>query len=289
MFVSLDAAVAKLDNQEVSIEQVLRSLNHTCFLRFDRGFPTQVLTASPIDTVETSDNLNVNSREIAPIGLTATIMRGLHGMILLQEIKHHDIDLPAECVQQASDTARKHLGLTSIKATEQWLSRNGLTLDDWGEAVETALAVDHLRDLLFADQLETWFAQNQRKFDQIEVARLHVLDQGVGEEIMDQLVEQEISFASAVENLGVKPDEQKQGGYLGWLRRDAVPHNIEASLFATDGPEFLGPIEIESGVVIYRVLTRRPAQFDADTQNQIANHLYREWWQQQQKRIELCP
>jgi hypothetical protein len=273
-----------LDQQEISIDQLLGSIDRTALIRFDQAYPISLLRADRRQKDEV-DALYDEANNL--FGSCRYLQSGMQSVLLLDCIAQYCSDIAADAVQQASDDFREQLKLTSSQQTMLWLDTNGISLDHWSDCVATALALEEMKKNLFADRVESWFGQNSRSLDRVELSRLTVNTVGIAEEIIDQINEGEICFAEAVERHDISTVSKKRGGYWGIKGRKQVDHAIEVRLFDAEPGDIVGPLENSEGAQVFRVLDNVKAALNAENRRQILTHLFTEWWSNQRTRIKL--
>lgn len=273
-----------LDGEPLPVERILQALNACALVDFTGDAPSSLLgPGGEIGVSETT----VEKITEKIVGTTAKrwLRQAADAVLLTICIEESGIDIPLESIQQASDRYREQNGLRSVEDTRAWLEVRGLSLDTWGDCVETALATDELVRLKTETGVETWYAQNRRSLDRVELACLAVTDAGMAEEIMDQFEDGDLSFAEAVARFHVDPAARKRGGYLGWCDRARVPHEAEARLFGAAPGELVGPVVSAEDTRLYRVLASDLAEYDEAHRARVARILFADWWQGQCGRL----
>ena len=153
--------------------------------------------------------------------------------------------------------------------------------------------VPKLRDRIAAGHVEEYFRQHSDDFDTARIARLEMANESQAQELSGQIRAGTQSFFAAAERLffeaagrGAPP---KASLFAMIERRQAEPA-VRDHLFAAAPGQLVGPVPVETGYTLMRVVAIIPAQLDGRTRAVIKDILFKDWLAEhrQAARIEWC-
>jgi len=223
----------------------------------------------------------------------ATIERLVNVCLIREELDRAPIDLTDAELQIAMDRFRAAKKLFKAEDTLRWLSQRGITQEKLERYVSETAIVPKLRDRLVAGQVEAYFAEHRADFDAVRVARLEVADESQARRLARLIRTGEESFFSAAERLFLEASERgvpsKPDLFATIERRQAAPALREA-LFAAAPGDCVGPIDVDAGHCLIRILQVIPAELNGRTGAAIKEILFRDWLSRarQSAHIEWC-
>lgn len=158
-----------------------------------------------------------------------------------------------EELQEAADALRRSLGLLKETDTYTWLHYHQISIDDFEEIVQTKIVTEKLAEHLFAETVESFFAEHQQAYTQAVVYEALLDDRDAAMELFYALEEDEISFAEIARQHHPDPEIRRRGGYVGKLNHRDRPSEIADAIFAANPPEVLKPIVTARGVYLILV------------------------------------
>jgi putative peptide maturation system protein len=221
-----------------------------------------------------------------------TIDRLVNLCLIHEELERQPIDLTDAELQESMDKFRAAKKLFTAEETLRWLERHGMTHETLERYVAETAIVPKLRDRIATGQVEAYFSQHQSDFDTAWVARLEVADESQAHELAEQICTGAQDFCAAAERLFFEAAERgapSPAMFATIDRRQAEPA-LRDPLFAATLGQWIGPVPVETGYVLMRVLAVVPAQLNDRTRAVIKDILFQVWLnkRRQASRIEWC-
>ena len=224
----------------------------------------------------------------------APVIERLVNMCLIQEeLERHPIDLSDAELQQAMDRFRSAKKLFKAEDTLRWLERHGMTHEKLERYVADSAFVPKLRDRIADGRVEEYFRQHAGDFDAARIARIELGNESQARELAGQIRAGAQNFFAAAERVffeaagrGAPP---KASLFTVIERRQADPA-LRDQLFAAKPGQLVGPVPVENGYTLMRVVEIIPGQLDDRTRAVIKEILFKDWLaeQRQASRIEWC-
>jgi len=192
----------------------------------------------------------------------------------------------AEC-QAEADEFRARRQLYEAQKTEAWLAAHHLAQEDWELQLEDGILRRKLRQLLTADRIDQYFAENKRAWDAATVSRIVVTDENIGLELRAQAMEGEAGFHELARRHSVDEATRHAGGHTGRVRRQDLDAMLAASIFGAQPGEVTGPVSSDQGWHLFLVEALHPAQRDRETREAIAEALLADWLTDERKRADI--
>src|SRR5688572_7052744 len=117
-------------------------------------------------------------------------------IVVEQEAEALELEPSEEQLQELMRQFRVERELYSAAETEAFLAGAGLTLDDFGEAMEMLWRERALRERHAAAQVERTFLQHVTEYDRALLSELVVENENLARELLLQLRDEEDDFAS---------------------------------------------------------------------------------------------
>lgn len=213
--------------------------------------------------------------------------------IIHEEMDRQPIDLTDTELQEAMNKFRAAKKLFSAEETMRWMERHGMTHETLERYVAETAILPKLRDQIAAGQVEAYFYQHQNDFDIVQVARLEVADASEAHELAEQIRAGAQNFFAAAEQLFL--DAAKQGvspkaSLFATIERHQADPTLREQLFACAPGQLVGPVPVETGYALMRVLAITFAQLDDRTCTVIKDILFKDWLdkRRQGSHIEWC-
>jgi putative peptide maturation system protein len=224
----------------------------------------------------------------------AAIVDRLVNLCLIQEeLDREPIDLTDAELQEAMNRFRSAKKLFKAEDTLRWLERHGMTHEKLERYVADSAIVPKLRDRIADGRVEEYFRQHPGDFDTARVARIELANETQARELAGQIRSGAESFFAAAERLfleaagrGASP---KASLFAVIERRQAEPA-LRDQLFTAAPGQLVGPVPVETGHTLMRVVEIIPGQLDERTRTVIKDILFKDWLAEQRKaaRIEWC-
>ncbi len=236
-----EIAAVKIDGEEVSLEEVMRTLK----VSGNTGFVSEAVADLLVQRAASAEGITVDDDEL----------------------------------QQAADASRKNLGLFSVDQTHQWLKDCGLSEEEFEKSLELGILKSKLSAKVATDgMIEQHFQENRRAYDAARLAHIVVKDEGVAEEICTQLAEDGADFAQLARDHSLDDASKASGGELGIVNRAALSPAVESAVFAAKTGDVVGPIKTDQGyhiIQVREVLLGKLA--DDEVAATVRQELYAEW------------
>jgi len=224
----------------------------------------------------------------------APIIERLVNMCIIQEeLERQPINLTDGELQEAMDKFRSSKKLFTTEDTLRWLELHGMSHEKLELYVSDSAVVPRLRDRIAAGHVDEYFRQHEADFDTARIARLEVANESQARELAGQIRSGAQDFFAAAERLYFEAAERgappKASLFATIERRQAEPALLD-QLFAAAPGQLVGPVTVETGHTLMRVMAIVPAQLDDRTRAVITDILFNDWLaeQRQAARIEWC-
>ncbi|NEO96265.1 MAG: peptidylprolyl isomerase, partial [Moorea sp. SIO3G5] len=181
--------------------------------------------------------------------------------------------------QKAADNYRVLNNLQSSDQTWEWLRYHGLSLEDYQEMIRYNLLSGKLAEHLFADKVEPYFYENQLDYVGAAMYQVPIEDDDLAMELYYAIQEGETSFFDVARQHIENKDLRRTAGYTGILRRDDLPPQLSASVFAATPPQLLKPILVGSAMYLVYVEEIIQPELDQGLRTQIMSELFEQWLQ----------
>lgn len=208
--------------------------------------------------------------------------------VIVNHAKELNQMLSDDELQEAANQARYDLGLHSVKETNAYFERLGITTDQWIDHLEIEETRKKLMKHLFSDEkVEEFFDENRMRYKSIHVSRILVDDQDMAEEIYEQLTEDEEDFGELARKFSVDTDTKLAGGYLGKITPGMLPPAIESRLFVEEAGTVLNPMEEHDKYSIYKVIGVDDGELTDDLKKTIREGLFAGWLNGAMRQTEI--
>jgi putative peptide maturation system protein len=183
--------------------------------------------------------------------------------------------------------------LFKAEDTLRWLERHGMSQEKLERYVAESAIVPKLRDRIAADRVEEYFRQHAGDFDTAWIARLEVTDESGARELGEQIRAGEQEFFAAAERCYFDAAERGKpptAALFAVIERREAAATFRDQLFAAAPGQLVGPVPVETGQVLLRVLAIVPARLDDRTHIAIKKILFEDWLAEcrQAAQIEWC-
>jgi putative peptide maturation system protein len=224
----------------------------------------------------------------------ASIIERLVNMCLIQEeLARNPVDLTDAELQDAIDRFRAAKKLFKAEDTLRWLEEHGMSQERLERYVSESAVVPKLRDRIAAGRVDEYFRQHRHDFDIARIARVEMPDPGQARRLAEQIRSGAQNFFAAAERLFFEAAERgalaEANLFVTIERRRASPA-LRSQLFAAAPGQLLGPVPVENGHALMRVLAIVPARLDARTEAAIKEILFKDWLAERLEatQIEWC-
>ncbi|MEG4498874.1 peptidylprolyl isomerase [Microcoleus sp. F10-C6] len=193
------------------------------------------------------------------------------------------IDCTAEEIANVRQQFYEQNQLIDETTQQIWLKQHGMSR----EFLETVfiprlLKIEKFKHQTWHHKLESYFLQRKRSLDRVIYSLIRVKDAEIARELYFRIQEKEQSFAELAREYSQGPEAQVNG-ILGPAELGTIHPNL-AHLLTISGPgQLWHPIRIEEWLVIVRLETLIPAQFDVAIRQRLLRELFEKWVQEQMR------
>lgn len=221
-------------------------------------------------------------------GLLQFVGRAVDTALVRQAAAKRGIGVTDEELQAEADLFRAERELYDAAATEAWLANNLLSFADWEAWLEERVTTRKLREAITAGKVEEHFAVNRLAFDEADISRLVVGDEGVASELRAQIVDDGADFHALARRHSLEAATRPAGGYAGTMRRADLEAAVEAAVFGARPEAVLGPFKEGRGRwALIKVEELRRARLDDALRERIKDQLFAEWLDEQRGKARL--
>ncbi|PSB31944.1 peptidylprolyl isomerase [Stenomitos frigidus] len=187
-----------------------------------------------------------------------------------------DIEIGPAIVEQAVIDFRLQQQLTESKVFQEWLSRNGLSYEQFHNQIVGSFKLEKLKAQVTQERLQEHFIERKVFFDRVVLSRIVVASQELAEELHSQIGEG-ANFEQLAREYSTA-DERIANGMMGPVSRGTLPDALRAAIDAASPGEMVGPIALETVWAIFRVEQFLPATLeDNQLQQAMQNELFEKW------------
>jgi putative peptide maturation system protein len=248
---------------------------------------------SECDLVRVNENVLQMNAAIACLDFIwdedPTIERLVNLCVIREELDRRPIDLTSAELQNAMDRFRAAKKLFKVEDTLRWLERHGMTHERLERYVAESAIVPKLRDRIAEGRIEEYFCQHPGDFDVARIARLGPVREGQAHELARQIRAGTQNFFAVAERLFLESAEgsSRRGGLFASVERRQVESALCDRLFSAAPGKLVGPVAVENGCVLVRVLEIIPAQLNGRTRPAIADILFENWLAESRKAADI--
>lgn len=209
--------------------------------------------------------------------------------VMREELDRHPIELTNAELQDAMDRFRAAKKLFKVEDTLRWLERHGMTHEKLESYVTESAIVPKLRDRIAAGRVEEYFSLHSADFDIARVARLELAAESQARELAEQIRTGTQNFLAVAERLFLESTERssRQAPLFATVERRQVESVLRNQLFSAASGELVGPVAVENGFALVRVLEIVPAQLDGHTRAAIKDILFENWLAESRKVADI--
>lgn len=211
--------------------------------------------------------------------------RIVNSCLIEEELQRSPIEVTDAELQEAMDAFRATKGMFTAQDTHAWLERRGMTQEALESLVAEQVLLRKVRERAVGEQVEPYFEVHSRDFDVAKVARFVVGDESEAREIAGRLRGGRASFLETAEQRFVK--ERGDAGLFAAIERRAAEPALAKALFWAAPGELIGPVPVENGFALMRVLSIEPARLDARLRMEIAKLLFDEWLAERRRNAKI--
>jgi parvulin-like peptidyl-prolyl isomerase len=209
--------------------------------------------------------------------------------VLLQHAAREGLAVSDAELQQAADRFRHRHGLTGAGQTHQWLTREGLTVQDFEAGLERDLLLAKVEGHLTEPQVADRFNAHRDRYARARLRHIVVASEGTARELLAQVADEGRDFGELARAHSLDDASRQAGGSLGTVPRSALPAAIAEAVFRARPGAVVGPVATGRGFALFLVEDLLPADLDEATAALIGRELFDAWLAEQLRdfRIDL--
>lgn len=205
------------------------------------------------------------------------VQAALDAALLRQAAVARGIKVSVDELQQAADDFRVTHELYSSESTEAWLKARHLTYEDWELLLEEQCLVHKLRELLTANRVEQFFAENSLDFEVASISRILIETEDVARELRAQIADDGADFHALAREYSIDTATKPAGGYTGPVRRVEMDALMETAIYGANCGDVVGPVKTSRGWALIKVETFQRIALNDATRETIKSQLLEEW------------
>jgi parvulin-like peptidyl-prolyl isomerase len=235
-----------------------------------------------LTTMVNVGNVPISSERIVDFLKQEAQIREISQRILAQQVvseaaQERGIAVTPDEIQTEVDRQRYQMRLESAAATFAWLNEQLITPEDWETGIHKKLLAQKLAEVLFAGEVEKYFAEHRLEFEQVSLYRLSVPYEQLAQELFYQIEENEISFYEAAHLYDLEEQRRLQCGYEGRFYRWSLKPELAAAVFGANPSTIIGPIKQENSYDLFLVEEFISAELTPLIRQEIIDRLFKEW------------
>lgn len=197
--------------------------------------------------------------------------------VIWQVAEAKGIMVTTEEIEAEANRQRREKRLEKAVDTLAWLADQLVSPEDWEMGIRDRLLSQKLANLLFAEKVEAFFAQNQLEFEQVSLYQVIVNSQKLAQEIFYQIEDEEISFYEAAHLYDIDIFRRQKCGYEGKLYRFDLPANLAAVIFRSSPEQLIGPLQTSQGYHLFMIDQFFAAELTPERYQEILNNMFNQW------------
>jgi putative peptide maturation system protein len=214
------------------------------------------------------------------------IERLVNVCLIQQELERRPIEQTNAELQEAMDKFRAAKKLFKAEDTVKWLEQRGMSQEKLERYIADSAIVPKLREKIANEKVEEYFETHRSEFDSVRVARLMFSSEGQAREMAETIRAGKENFFTASERIFFEAAEKgitpKTSLFAVIARREAESSFRDQIFSATPG-ELVGPVAVENGFTLMRILGVVPASLDNRVRAVIKEIIFKDWLVEQRK------
>jgi parvulin-like peptidyl-prolyl isomerase len=224
-------------------------------------------------------NFQVPTGELVPLLVKYQMLPGLlRELVIDRAIADVEIS-EAEKVQGIQEFYQRYQ-LTSNEQVEQWLTLQGLTVQQMEEIAVRLFKIEKFKRENWSQKLEAYFLKRKGQLDRAIYSLIRTEDVGIAQEVYFRLMDGEQTFEEIARKYS-QGAEAQTSGLIGPVEL-STPHPAIAQLISSNPPgKICPPIKLDQWYAIVRPEKILPSQLDEPMRQRLINELFQTWLQEQ--------
>jgi parvulin-like peptidyl-prolyl isomerase len=221
--------------------------------------------------------------------LPEVIVKILASKIVKQFAEQKNLSITLEEIQEECHKFRAQHHLETSSDLIAWLVDRGVLYEEWEQRIGDRLLAKKLAKILFASQIEAYFMEHKREFQEILLYQIIVPFERIATDLFYQIEEQELSFFEAAHLYDIDQRRRLTCGYSGWVSlAELDPELVEAILNGNVG-EIIPPVKTAAGYHLMVVEEVTQLDLTPEIQEKILDKLFENWLNLEvQYRLQKC-
>lgn len=224
-------------------------------------------------------NRAIDSQEILPRLASYQMLPQLYRESIIDEAIA-PIDCTAEEIADVRQQFYEQNQLIDETTQQIWLKQHGMSRDFLETAfIPRLLKIEKFKHQTWHHKLESYFLKRKRDLDRVIYSLIRVKESEIARELYFRIYEKEQSFAELARKYSQGPEAQVNG-ILGPAELGTIQRNLAHLLAISQPGQLWHPIRIEEWLVIVKLETLIPAQFDVPMRQRLLRELFENWVQE---------
>jgi parvulin-like peptidyl-prolyl isomerase len=206
--------------------------------------------------------------------------------IISDKAESEKIEIEPRDLQEAADNFRIQNQLLNTQDTWSWLSKHGLSIDDFETIIYRNLLFTKLAQHLFTEKIESFFYEHRLDYTEVIIYEVVLDNVDLAMELYYAIAEKETSFWEVAHHYIKEPELRRQGGYRGILKRKDLKPEISAAVFAVKSTQLIKPILIEKKAHLILVEEIIQPELTKQLRLEITSNLFTEWLEKEIKQYQ---
>lgn len=190
---------------------------------------------------------------------------------------NNEVQIEESSVDLFVDLVRRRKKLFTADDTERFLSANGLSDQDLQNHAKIVARIEALKESVAPPiAIADYFRLNKLMFDEVELYKLVVKSSSAAAELETQITEGS-SFCELAKRYSIDATTRAYCGYMGRVRRDTLPAQIQSRVFSKNASQLIGPVRLFGAYHLYFIEDVYSAELNDSTKKEIADLLLRDW------------
>ncbi len=184
-------------------------------------------------------------------------------------------------IQEFANVFRRARGLHRAADTSRFLESQQISLKEFEAFVTDGVYQEKLMQQVSSEEaVQEYFKLNSPRFDAVDLSHIVLDSEPKAREIMAVLADDPESFEEMAREHSIAVTRSR-GGMIGTVLRGSLRPDVEAKAFAASAGDLVGPFASSDHktMEIIRVNSKRPAQLDEPTADEIRRILREQWLQ----------
>lgn len=185
---------------------------------------------------------------------------------------------------EPSEAERQHWvqQFSSDPAYQTWLQQQHVTPEELQTWLDRELRIRKFQQQQWGKQVASYFLQHKSQRDQVVCSLIYLKDRDLAQELYFRIAEGEQAFEDVAITYSQGPCAE-QGGLTGPLELGQLPATLARMLHGGRPHQLWKPTPIDQWIVIARLETWLPVQFDESMRQMLLNEQLEAWLNEQIK------